>query len=359
MLFGIIMAGGAGTRFWPVSREGQPKQLLPLCGRRSMIQETFDRLEGLIPPERIWVLTNQQLLDAMRQQLPQLPARAILGEPCKRDTAPCIGLAARLVLRADPQAVMLVMPADHVIRPVEKFQQAVRCALELVEREPHTLVTFGIRPTYPATSYGYIERGDEVGPSDNGLVYRVQRFREKPDRDQAQAFLRMGTYYWNSGIFVWRAQTIWDALARYEPHMVPLLESIASAYGSDIFEHVFAEKFSQIRAKSIDYAVMEHYSPILLVEAPFEWDDVGNWQSLARIWGTDQQGNCAQGKHLLLDCHNTVVWGADDHLVVLVGMQDVIVVHTPDATLVAHRGAEESLREVVRRLRDQGWEEYL
>ncbi|GIW91005.1 MAG: mannose-1-phosphate guanylyltransferase [Pirellulaceae bacterium] len=358
MLHAVIMAGGAGTRFWPISRERLPKQLLPLAGSRSMIQETLDRLDGLVPPERVLVLTNHQLVAQMRRQLPDIPPAAILGEPCKRDTAPCIGLAAGLVLRNDPDAVMVVLPADHVIRPLDRFQEAVRTAVQTVERDAKFLVTFGIPPSYPATSYGYIERSELLDAS-RIPVYQVRRFREKPDRQQAEQFLAAGGFYWNSGIFVWRARTIWDALARYEPDMVQALQPIVEAYGTDAFDRVFCDNFSKIQGKSIDYAVMEHYSPIAVVEAPFQWDDVGNWQSVARIRGTDEQGNCATGKRLLIDCRNTIVWGSEEHLVVLVGMEDAIVVHTPDATLVAHRQAEESLREVVRKLREQGWEDYL
>jgi mannose-1-phosphate guanylyltransferase len=262
------------------------------------------------------------------------------------------------MLRHDPDAVMVVLPADHIIRPFERFQQAIRTALETLKRDPNFLVTFGIPPSYPATSYGYIERSDLLDASDIP-VYQVRRFREKPDRRLAEQFLAAGTFYWNSGIFVWRARTIWDALSRYEPETVGALRPIVEAYGTADFDRVFCDNFAKITGKSIDYAVMEHYQPIAVVEAPFEWDDVGNWQSLVRIRGTDEQGNCATGKRLLIDCRNTIVWGSEDHLVVLVGMEDAIVVHTPDATLVAHRQAEESLREVVRKLREQGWDDYV
>jgi mannose-1-phosphate guanylyltransferase len=360
MLHALIMAGGSGTRFWPVSRERKPKQLLPLLGSRSMIQQTFDRLEGLVPTDRVLVATNVQLADAIAQQLPDLPSHQVLKEPCKRDTAPCIGLASGLVMRHDADATLLIMPADHAIWPVERFRAQVGSAVRLIDHDERQIITFGIRPSYPATIYGYIEQGDplDLGAAE-GRAFRVARFREKPSREVAEQFLSAGKFYWNAGIFVAKARTLWQALQQYEPAMVEHLQAIVAAADSPRFDAVFAERFSQIVGKSIDYAVMERYPQIAVIEAEFSWDDLGNWQSLARVQGSDTLGNCATGKHLLLDTQNAIVWTEQDHLVVLLGMRDVIVVHTPDATLVAHRQAEESLRDVVQKLRDKGWSEYL
>ena len=222
MLHAIIMAGGAGTRFWPASRVDLPKQLLDLAGDKTMIQATVARLGDLVTADRVLVVTNERLIGAIAAQLPDLPLAAIVGEPCKRDTAPCVAFSAAYVLRGDPSATMAVMPADHVIGTDEQFQSAIRYAAQLVADHPQTLVTFGIRPTYPAESFGYIERGEPFGGAGQGggpATYRVARFREKPKGDTAREYFESGRYYWNAGIFVWKAQTILDAVARLEPEM--------------------------------------------------------------------------------------------------------------------------------------------
>ncbi len=355
MLHAVIMAGGSGTRFWPESRANRPKQLLALTGERTMIQQTVDRLAGAIPPDRVLIVTAARLAPAMREQLPQLPAAAILGEPCNRDTAPCIGLAAFRVSRTDPDATMIVMPADHSIEPVAEFQTAIRRAAELVEHDPERIVTFGIRPTYAAEGFGYIERGQSLG----GGVYSVVRFREKPPASVARQFLEAGTFYWNSGIFVWKAKTILAALREREPEMVAHLEVIAAAEGTPGFAEVFDREFAAIRGVSIDYAVMEKAEKVAVIEAPFIWDDVGSWQAIARHRGVDADGNTITGKHLGLDTADSIIRGSEDHLIVTLGLKDCIVVHTADATLVADRDKEESIRQIVKLLEERGWSEYL
>lgn len=381
MLHAVIMAGGSGTRFWPLSRAARPKQLLDLVGGRTMLQATVDRLEGLVPAERTWVITNRSLVPEVRAQLPDLPSAQILGEPCKRDTAPAIGLAGVLLTRQDPQATMVVLPADHRIEPGEALRAAIRQAAELVERDPRRLVTFGIRPTYPAETFGYIERGEVLedagrppessaagaelrfacasGLPATASAYRVARFREKPARSVAEEYLASGRFYWNSGIFVWKARTILEALREHEPQMWQHLQDIGRAAEGSDFLATLDRQFSQIRPKSIDYAVMEHYQPVVVIEAPFHWDDVGSWQALARLIGTDAQGNAVQGRHLGLETCGCIIRTSDDHLVVTLGLKDLIVVHTPDATLVADKAREEAIRKVVEALAQRGWEAYL
>jgi mannose-1-phosphate guanylyltransferase len=359
MLHAVIMAGGTGTRFWPLSRTARPKQLLDLAGGRTMIQATVDRLGELTPPERTWIITNRSLVEPIAEQLPQLERRRVIGEPCKRDTAPAIGLGALLVLADDPEAVMVVMPADHLIQPDEAFQNAIRQAAAIVEEQPETLVTFGIRPTYAAESFGYIERGQEPGARSQGAVYSVKKFREKPARSVAEEYLASGNFYWNSGIFVWRARTILDALAKHEPAICDHLEVIQNHVGKPEFAEVFDREFTAIRGKSIDFAVMEHYSDVVVIEAPFNWDDVGSWQALARSVGADEAGNTIVGKHVGIRTERSIVRSSDGHLVVTLGMKDTIVVHTPDATLVADKQQEEAIREVVKALEERGWREYL
>ncbi len=361
MLHAIIMAGGTGTRFWPASRAATPKQLLSLVGSATMIRQTVDRLAGLIAPEQTLVVTNQRLVDLIGEQLPELPVASIVGEPCKRDTAPCIGLAALLISRNDPDATMVVMPADHVIPSIDKFQAAIRQADAMVQNEADKIVTFGIRPTYPAEIFGYIQRGESAAAAGSPPFpcYPVKKFQEKPNAATAAKYLASGDYYWNSGIFVWKAKTILDALAKRQAKTLAHLEKIVDAWDSDSQAKVFDEEFTAIEGLSIDYAVMEHATKVEVIEAPFDWDDLGGWQSLTRLLGTDDQGNTIVGKHLGLNTTGTIVRTSDEHLVVTLGLKDTIVVHTPDATLVANKSDEESIRKIVKELESQKWTEYL
>ena len=351
------MAGGSGTRFWPESRAARPKQLLNLTGERTMIQATVDRLGDLVPPDRVLIVTNERLVDEIARQLPDLPPGAIVGEPAKRDTAPCIGLAAHLVSQNDPDATMVVMPSDHVIAPDETFQAAIAQAAALVEQSPGRIVTFGIKPNYPAESFGYIERGEALAGADG--AYSVEQFREKPDAATAREYLDSGNFYWNSGIFVWQASTILGELSRRAETMAAHLEAIAAAIGQPNYDEVFTREFTAIEGVSIDYAVMEHATDVVVIEAPYEWDDLGSWQAIGRQIGTDADGNTIAAKHLGFNTSGTIVRSADDHLIVTLGLKDCIVVHTPDATLVANKHDEESIRQIVALLKERDWDEYL
>lgn len=355
------MAGGAGTRFWPASRADQPKQLLSLTGGPTMIQSTVSRLGSSVPPENVRVLTNERLVDKIREQLPDVPSESIIGEPCKRDTAPCIGLAAALVAASDPDGTMIVMPSDHVIRSDEQFQQAIQFAADLVEEDPSRVITFGIKPNYPATVFGYIERGGELETSSGEHAFLVERFREKPDLETAKNFVDSGNFYWNSGIFVWKARTILDALRRFEPEMAAHIDQIAAAIGDDSFEAVLAREFEAIEGKSIDFAVMERYEPVCVIEAPFEWNDVGNWTALEGLVGQDEEQNTLVGNQLTINSSNCIVRNenAGDHLVALVGMKNCIVVRTDDATIVVDKESEADVKQIVAQLESKGWSQYL
>lgn len=358
MLHAVIMAGGAGTRFWPASRRDVPKQLLPLAGERTMIQATVDRLTGLVDPENILIVTNERLVTAIREQLPQLPPKSIVGEPCKRDTAPCVGFAAEWVASNDPDAIMAVMPADHTIGPEDVFRQSLQRAHNVVHEASERFVTFGIPPTYPASTYGYIERGESVDDGEMPL-FNVRSFREKPDVATAESFLEQGGFYWNSGIFVWNARTVLNALEEYEPEMRRELATIATSFGTPQFESTFKQRFAAIRGKSIDYAVMERYPHVTVLEAPFSWDDVGSWRSLSRLHEPDADGNTVIGKHLGLRTEGCIVRTSEDHLVVTLGLKNCIVVHTEDATFVADKNDEEAVRQIVAKLDELGWHEFL
>jgi len=399
MLHAVIMAGGSGTRFWPESRADRPKQLLRLVGSETMLRQTMDRLTRLVARERVVVATTERLAERIARELPELPAEGVLVEPLRRNTAPCIGLAALRLQRRDAQATMAVMPADHLIRPPAEFCRAMRFAAALVDKDPRRLVTFGIRPSYPAETFGYIERGEPLDPEPNpanrtqpdapsGAVpaeacaempdaaagaagetqapasapppaFQVRCFREKPDAKTAREYLAAGRFYWNAGIFVWKAATILDCLRRYRPEIHQGLEQIAAAWGRADFDQVLRRQFEAMPDVSIDYAVMEKAEHVVVVEAPFEWDDVGSWLALGRLGQTDEQGNTVLGRHLGIDTSGTIVRTSDDHLVVTLGLRDCLVVHTPDATLVADKHQEEAVRRVVKLLEERGWDEFL
>lgn len=359
MIHATIMAGGTGTRFWPASRSAKPKQLLHLTGQRSMIQATADRLAGLCPAENLLIVTNQTLVDAIAEQLPDIPRESIIGEPAKRDTAPCVGLAAAWILAKDPDATMVVMPADHVIEPDDVFQDALAHAANLVEQDPTRIVTFGIKPDYPAEVFGYIERSETRVDGGAYPTFEVNRFREKPDLETAKQFVSAGSFYWNSGIFVWKAKTILEALEKFEPKMAAHIQNIAASIGTADFDQTLDAEFKAIKGTSIDYAVMERYPNVLVVEAPYSWDDLGNWTAIPRLTGTDDHGNSCNGEFLAIDTENSIIRGENGHLIVTVGMKDCIVVQTSDATLVADKNNESAIKQVVAELQRRKMEKYL
>lgn len=351
MLHAIIMAGGSGTRFWPASRTTHPKQLLPLAGKRTMIQATRDRLSRVADGERTLVVTAASLVDAIAQQLPELPPASIIGEPCRRDTAPCVGLAAAVVAAADPDAVMLVCPADHVIHDHDAFAGAVARGQAVLHDHPDAIVTFGIKPSYPAESFGYIESGAAITGHD---AMSVNQFREKPDRQTAQSYVQSGNFFWNSGIFLWRAQTILDALQKHAPEMKQHLDAIAAALGTADYDRTLVDEFTAIKGQSIDYAVMERHKNVIVIEAPFDWDDVGSWQAVSRLHDADEHGNVAVGSHVGIDTRGCIIHAATGHTIVTIDLDDLIVVQTPDATLVAPKSSEERVREAVAELARRG-----
>lgn len=357
MLHAVIMAGGSGTRFWPQSRRSLPKQLQPLVGTRTLLQQTADRLGPLVPTERTWVVTNAGLAEETRRQLPAVPATQVFGEPQGRNTAPCIGLAAIRLLAVDPEAVMLVLPADHVITPAEAFRTSAETAAELVLANPRRLVLFGISPSHAATGFGYIQQGEPLDDIENG--YHVASFREKPDANAASGYVESGDFFWNCGIFAWRADRVLALLEEYEPEMHQQLALLREQIGQETYEETLATEFPRMTSISIDHAVLERAPDVCVLAAPFEWDDVGHWQALARVTETDEEGNSKLGSVVTLDAGNCIVRSTADHLVAVVGVDELVIVHTPDATLVARGDDEEGLRRLVQVIEEQGLDEYL
>lgn len=359
MLHAMIMAGGGGTRFWPRSRQARPKQFLTLAGDRSLLQQACDRLEAQVPGDQTWVITADAHRAEAERQLPQLPAGHVVGEPCGRDTAACIGLGAALIHGRDPDAVMLVTPADHVIEPVPEFARAVRAAALVADEHPRALLTFGIRPTYPSTGYGYIHRGDELTRRQGVPVYRVKAFREKPALDLAEQFVASGDYYWNSGIFVWRAATILGELRAHKPALADAVERIAAAWDTPHRASVLADEYPRLEKVSIDYAVMEHAPEVLVLEAPYQWDDVGSWLALERLHAQDADGNTIDATHSGLNTTNCVIVGNTDKLITTIGVSNLLIIQDGDAILVADRREEATVKQLVERLKQKGLDQYL
>jgi mannose-1-phosphate guanylyltransferase len=350
-LHATIMAGGGGTRFWPRSRAAKPKQFLAFGGDRTLLQGTFDRIEAQIPPERTWIITGAAFGSETANQLPALPAANIVGEPMGRDTAACIGLGAALVARTDPDATMIVLPADHVIEPVQEFRRAVHAAEQIAEAFPDSLITFGIPPTFPSTGYGYIRRGAEVAQRQYLTAYKVREFKEKPKTETATEYIASGEYYWNSGIFVWKARTILNQLRQHKPDIAARVERIADAWGTPSQNEVFRREYETIEKISIDFAVMEKAPEVLVLQAPYQWDDVGSWLALERRRPQDAQGNTVEGTHLGIDTSECVVVSDGSHLIATVGVKDLLIIQDGDAILIAPRALEGRVKDIVETLK--------
>jgi mannose-1-phosphate guanylyltransferase/mannose-6-phosphate isomerase len=344
--FAVLMAGGSGTRFWPLSRHSRPKQVLPIADDRPIIRATVERLEGLVPYENVLIVTGGEQITALRAALPGLPAVNFLLEPVGRNTAPCIGLGALTALTRDPEAVLLCLPADHVIRPEEAFRESCRLALARAD-SARTLLTFGVRPDRPTTAYGYIREGEPTVPG----VRRVERFTEKPDRATAESYLAEGGYRWNSGMFAWRADVFLEELGRHELELLKGLTRISEDPSS------ITEAFPALPSISVDYAVMERTDRAEVVAADFSWDDVGSLDSLARLIPDDGTGNHAGGELLAVDSRGLITVAPRGHLVAAMGVEDLIVIVTHDATLVCPRDRAEEVRALVQRLTPSGRED--
>lgn len=346
----LILAGGRGERFWPWSRPDLPKQLLPLAGERTLLEATLDRVAGLVPPERTWILTGHDLLEPVERAA---AGRArVVAEPVGRNTAPAVGLGAMLSLAHGFDGPMAVLPADHLIPDREAFLAAARRALELAGKEP-LLVTLGIAPQRPESGYGYIERGPALGAMLG--AFRVRSFREKPDAATAARFLAAGGFYWNSGMFFWRPEVLLEALRRWRPELAAGLGRLEGRLDGPGRDAALAEVFPELESISVDYAVMERAENVAVIETEFDWDDLGSWGAWARRQERDAAGNVAVGKALALDAEECVILGGDTPVVVL-GARRLIVVQRPGGTLVCPLERAEDVRRVVAEIERRGWQ---
>ena len=357
MRYGVIMAGGAGKRLWPLSRAGRPKQLLPLLEGKNLLELAVERLEGLFGSENIWVITNTEYADQVAQAVPQLPRENIIGEPEGRDTANAIALAAEILAAKDEQATMAVFTADHVIRPVDRFAEAVRTACRTAEEHPDALVTFGVRPTWPHTGLGYIHCGEKLADA----VHAVLGFKEKPDHATARRYVESGQYYWNSGMFVWKLGAIRTALEGFLPGSSHKLAPVAQAAREHRdFAPILTEVYPSLQKISIDYAVMEKAREVLMVELDCEWLDVGSWPALESVTGLDEDGNVVVAENVaVLDSSRNILVSEDDHLLAVLGMDDCIIVHSADATLICDKSDSQRLKELVEQIKAQYGRKYL
>lgn len=351
--YALILAGGSGTRFWPLSRNARPKQLLNLFGETTLLNQTIARLEGLIPKENIFILTNSLQEKAVREVASELPAENIFAEPAKRDTAPAVALGIALVAARNPNATMMVLPSDQLITDVEAYQSVMADALSAAKHN-EALVTIGIKPTWACPSFGYIERGEVAkveGPALVNEPYEVSRFREKPNPELAETFLRQGNFAWNAGMFIWSVPTVTSQLAKHTPELAHFIDEISQS--SDIKQTV-DQKFPQLTPISIDYALMEKASRVLNIEATFDWDDVGSWISIAKYLdrqGDNNQTNCDLAQ---IDSENNIVFNArKGSKIALLGVDDLIVVQTEDALLVANRHQADAIKNLSPQLPEE------
>lgn len=341
-LYALILAGGSGERFWPYSRRARPKQLLKLFSDHTMLEETIARLGTAVPPERVFVLTNREQEAAVRAACPGLPAENIVAEPAKRDTAPAVALGVGLILRRDPQAVMAVLPADHLIKDTETFRRDLLAGARAAE-DSGALLTIGIKPTWACPGFGYIEQGHRVSEGEPA-IYEVKRFREKPDAALAESFLKQGNFRWNAGMFIWSIPAIMGELTKHAPELAAFVSRLRTA---DDPTALLEAEFPRLPKISVDYAIMEKAARVLELEAGFDWDDVGSWVAVAKYLPAHEGGNAANGPLTTQDAAHNIVFSSGKKHIALVGVQDLIVIDTGDALLVCHRSEAENIKKIV------------
>ena len=357
MVYAVIMAGGIGSRFWPKSRKAHPKQFLNVFGDATLIQNTVARLQGIVPPERCYIVTHERYIEQTHEQLPAVPRENILAEPVSRNTAPCIAYAAVKIKSIDPDATMIVLPADHLIKNVKQFHNVLSVAIEKAQ-EPGALVTIGITPTHPETGYGYIQFEGSIDMDEKPEAYTVRTFAEKPDLPTAERFIDSGDFLWNSGMFIWRGDTILAEMKRHLPDAYEAFEPLAGALGTENEHAELVKAFQACPRISIDYGVMERAEKVFVVPGSFGWNDVGDWRAVYGLSDKNDYGNAVHGNVIMQDSSRCLVQG-DGRLVVLVGIHDTVVVDTEDAVLVCNRESAQQVKNVVDYLHAHQLEEFV
>lgn len=362
MDYAVIMAGGTGKRLWPLSRRQRPKQVLKLFNGKTLLGCCFERLTPIFKPNHILVLTNRAYVDIVRETLPDLPAENVIAEPMVRDTAGAIGLAAAVLSAKDPDATMAVVTADQIIDPASVFQGVIKDALRFVSDNTGHLVTFGIKPTFASTQYGYVEcREGQTHTGCTHPIRPVDRFVEKPDADTAQTYIESGNYFWNSGLFVWKASTILGHLNEFLPDATEPLHQLQAGWDTPQWENVLDQWFTQLPKISIDFAVMEKARHVAAIELDCQWLDLGSFQALTDIHQPDANNNTvATSNPALLDAQNNIlVTEQDGHMIAAIGVKNLIIAHSPDATLVCPLDQADKLKALLEKIESQGDEQYL
>ncbi|MBM3127170.1 MAG: mannose-1-phosphate guanyltransferase [Chloroflexi bacterium] len=355
-LYALILAGGTGTRLWPHSRRNRPKQLLPLISKRTMLQETVDRILPILPADHIFVVTNASFAAMARAQLPMVPRQNIIREPEGHGTAPCIGLGGLHIQKRDPDAVMLSLHADHFIARPADFRRVLRDAAR-VAREGY-LVTLGIQPNQPETGYGYIQRGELVEQLGAQPVYRVAHFLEKPDEATALRFVASGEHYWNSGIFAWKLTTLWEEYARYQPKLFEQLQTIGKVLGTRREKTTLARVWGKIKNETIDVGIMEKSARVVTLPIDVGWSDVGSWATLLDLLPGDHARNVVVGAHLGVDTTSSLIY-SPHRLIATIGLKDVVVVDTEDALLVCPKDRAQEVKQIVETLKRARKQKYV
>jgi mannose-1-phosphate guanylyltransferase len=356
MRHAVIMAGGAGVRLWPLSRRNRPKQTLRVFDGKSLLRHSYERIAGLLAPEQIHVIATEDNLPVVSAEIPELLPANLIGEPVRRDTANAVGLAAAVLHEQDKDAVIGVFTADHLISPTDTFHECVSRAFEMAEQHADALVTLGVRPTRADTNYGYIKRGERLAPG----VYQVRKFAEKPSMGAAMKWVASGEYYWNSGMFAWRASTILKQLAKHLPPSHAAMLEIAAAWRTPHRQERLAALYPCLMRISIDFAVMERAEKLIMVELNCHWVDVGSWPAIESVIQADPEGNVTAASHAMhLGSRGNVVVSADDHLIATIGVDDLVIVHSPDATLICTKRDSLGIKELVDNVSEKYGEKYL
>lgn len=344
MLCALIMAGGKGTRFWPLSTEEKPKQFLNLIGEDTMIQMTVNRIKPIIPIDRIFVCTGKKYVDLVKEQLPELPETNIIVEPEGRNTAPCIALSAFIIKRYYKDANMVVLPSDHLIKDEEEFRNIIESANDFIDSNQDSIITLGMQPTRPETGYGYIRCGNEERKRNGYTIVKVDAFVEKPNKEKAQKYLCDGNHLWNGGMFIWSVDNILNQISKYSPDTYNSLEKLSEAKENEI-QNIINSKYSQTEAISIDYAVLEKSKDIYVIPSDFGWDDVGSWEALDRYRDKDEAGNVLVGNTKTLNGENNLVISSNNSVVVE-GLSDIYVIENDGKILVGHKSNVKNVKEL-------------
>ena len=358
-MYVVIMAGGSGTRFWPRSRATLPKQMLNLFGERTMLQLTYDRIVSLVSIDKILIITNKEIKDGVIEQLPDIPEENIIAEPFGRNTAPCIALAAAIIKkRVGENETMVVLPADHLIQEIDKFKQCILAASEYAPEEG-CLITVGIKPSYPETGYGYIQKDRKISERIDRPIFKVKTFAEKPDAEIAGRFIKSGDFLWNSGMFIWTVEAITKAMEDYQPELAEDFHSIINKLDCPEMDEAVRTVYSKIKPVSIDYGVMEVATKVCVIEADFNWNDVGSWEAVYNLSDKDFDNNAIEApQKVLLESKNNYIFSSKK-IVAAVGVEGLVIVDTDDALLICKKEESQKVKDIVDTLRRNGLDNYL